>query len=341
MTRDGTPLGPTARPGLAGRAVLWCVLAAVRVSLLFGPRPAALLVRKLFAAGGRRTAAGLARHAPADVSSIVDERYGDDGDMVLDVHRPASADGPLPLLVWIHGGGFVGGAKHELADYLRLVASHGYVVAAPEYSLAPERRYPTPPRQVMQALAHLQSNAGRLGIEPARIALAGDSAGAHVAAQLGALVTTAGYAEAVGIPPTVTAAQLRCLALACGPYDLGLVDRASRTGRVFVEVVLRAYTGTRSFRDDPRSATWSITENVTSSFPPALLTVGNADPLRPHSELLVERLRAAGAEVETLFFPDDHRPSLGHEYQFDLDGEAGRLFLERLVAFLDERLSAP
>ncbi len=341
MSPDPTPLGPTARQGLVGRAVLWCVLAAVRVSLVFGPRPAALLVRKLFAAGGRRTAAGLARHAPAGVASIVGERYGEDGDMVLDVHRPASADGPLPLLVWIHGGGFVGGAKHELADYLRLVASHGYVVAAPGYSLAPEHRYPTPPRQLMHALAYLQSNAARLGIEPARIALAGDSAGAHIAAQLGAVATTPGYAEAVGIAPTVTAAQLRCLALACGPYDLSLVDRASPAGRLFIEVVLRAYTGTRSFRDDPGSATWSITENVTSNFPPALLTVGNADPLRAHSELLAERLRAAGAEVETLFFPDDHRPPLGHEYQFDLDGEAGRSFLERLLAFLGGRLSTP
>ena len=341
MSRDPTPLGPTARPGLVGRLVLWCALAAVRISLLLGPRPAALLVRKVFAAGGRRTAAGLARHAPDGVTSIVDERYGEDSGMVLDVHRPGSALGPLPLLVWIHGGGFVGGAKHELADYLRLVASHGYVVAAPGYSLAPEHRYPAPPRQVMQALAYLQSNAVRLGIEPERIALAGDSAGAHIAAQLGAVVTTAGFADAIGIVPTVTAAQLRCLALACGPYDLGLVDRASRTGRLFIEVVLRAYTGTRSFRDDPRSATWSITENVTSRFPPTLLTVGNADPLRPHSELLAERLRAEGVNVETLFFPDEHLPPLGHEYQFDLDGDAGRLFLERLVAFLGERLSAP
>jgi acetyl esterase/lipase len=321
--------------------VLWCVLAAVRASLLFGPRPAALLVRKVFAAGGRRTAAGLARHAPAGVASILDERYGGDADMLLDVHRPESAAGPLPLVVWIHGGGFVGGAKHELADYLRLVASHGYVVAAPDYSLAPEHRYPTPPRQVMEALAHLQANAGRLGIQPERIALAGDSAGAHIAAQLAALVTTPGYADAVGIAPTVGAAQLHCLALACGPFDLGLVDHASRAGRVLIEVVLRAYTGTRSFRDDPSSTAWSITDNVTSSFPPTLLTVGNADPLRAHSELLAERLRAAGAEVETLFFPDGHEPPLGHEYQFDLDGDAGRLFLERLLAFLRGRLANP
>ena len=173
MIPDAAPLGPPARPGLVGRVVLWCILAAVRASLVLSPRPAALLVRKIFAAGGRRTAAGLARHAPTGVASILDERYGEDADMQLDVHRPDSAVGPLPLVVWIHGGGFVGGAKHELADYLRLVASHGYVVAAPGYSLAPEQRYPTPPRQVMEALTYLQANAGRLGIDPEHIALAG------------------------------------------------------------------------------------------------------------------------------------------------------------------------
>ena len=341
MSGHATPLVPTAGRGPAGRVLLWCLSAAVRFSLLFSPRPAALLVRKVFAAGGRRTAAALARHAPAGVTSILDERYGEEADMLLDVYRPASAIEPLPLVLWIHGGGFVGGAKEELADYLRLVASNGFAVAAPSYSLAPEHRYPTPPRQVMQALGYLRSNAERLRIDQDRLALGGDSAGAHIAAQLGALVTTPGYAEAVGIVPTVTAAQLRCLALACGPFDLALVDRASPAGRRFIDIVLWAYTGTRRFRDDPRSATWSVTEHVTSTYPPTLLTVGNADPLGPHSELLAERLRAQGVEVETMFFPDDHRPPLGHEYQFDLDGEAGRLFLERLLAFLRQRLATP
>jgi acetyl esterase/lipase len=336
--QHATPLVPATGSGLGGRIAARCLSVAVRLSLLFSPRPAALLVRRVFAAGGRMTAAGLARHAPAGVASILDERYGDEPDMLLDLHRPASALGPLPLVLWVHGGGFVGGSKDELADYLRLVASNGYAVAAPRYSLAPEHRYPAPPRQVLQALAHLASNAERLGIDPERIALAGDSAGAHIAAQVAAVVTTPGYADAVGIAPTVTAGQLRCLALACGPFDLALVDAATPAGRRFVDIVLWAYTGRRRFRDDPRSAAWSITENVTSAFPPTLLTVGNADPLRVHSELLAERLRAAGVDVETVFFPPEHPPPLGHEYQFDLDGEAGRTFLERLVAFLGARL---
>jgi hypothetical protein len=69
------------------------------------------------------------------------------------------------------------------------------------------------------------------------------------------------------------------------------------------------------------------------------MTVGNADPLRPHSELLVERLRANGLEPQTLFFRTDYEPPLGHECQFDLDTEAGRVFLERMLAFLQERLA--
>ena len=111
----------------------------------------------------------------ADVLGLIDERYGPDPDMLLDVSRPVSATEPLPLVVWVHGGGFVGGTKEELAGYFKLLASHGFAVVAPRYSLAPGRRYPVPLRQLMQALQYLQANAGRLLIDPDRIALAGDS----------------------------------------------------------------------------------------------------------------------------------------------------------------------
>lgn len=195
---------------------------------------------------------------------------------------------------------------------------------------------------MIQALAHLQANADRLQIDPARIAIAGDSAGAHIAAQLGALVTTPGYADAVGVTPTITPAQLRGLVLACGPYDLALArETSSPTGRRLIQIVLWAYSGKRHFLDDPAFAAWSITDNVTPAFPPALITVGNADPLNAHSVLLAEKLRAQGVETETLFYPDDHQPPLGHEYQFDLDTDAGQLFLEHLLTFLRQRLGAP
>jgi len=62
---------------------------------------------------------------------------------------------------------------------------------------------------------------------------------------------------------------------------------------------------------------------------------------KPHAELLAERLHAQGVETETLFYPSDHEPPLGHEYQFDLDSEAGQFFLERLLTFLRRRLGGP
>jgi acetyl esterase/lipase len=98
--------------------------------------------------------------------------------------------------------------------------------------------------------------------------------------------------------------------------------------------VLWAYSGKRRYADDRVFGLASVVHHVTPAFPPSLVTVGNADPLRPHSEALVERLGAVGADAEAVFFPDDHEPPLGHEYQFDLDGEAGQRFLQALIAFV-------
>jgi acetyl esterase len=338
MSDQPTPLVPPSHGGLAERILRAVFPAALRVSLWVSPRPAALLVRRVFAAGGAKTAEALDRHAPDGVSALVDERYGDEPDMLLDVYRPASTNTPLPLLLWVHGGGFVGGAKEELAGYLKLLAHDGYVVAGPRYSLAPEHHYPMPPRQMMDALGYLISNSDRLLIDPDRIALAGDSAGAHIAAQLATLVTTPGYSATVGINPTINSAQLRGVVLACGPYDLGLARQSIERGSRFVQIVLWAYTGKRHFLDDPAAVAWSLTDNLTPSFPPTLITVGNADPLRPHSELLAEKLRTHRVPVETVFYPDDRQPSLGHEYQFDLDTDPGRMFLDRARAFLRQCL---
>jgi hypothetical protein len=67
----------------------------------------------------------------------------------------------------------------------------------------------------------------------------------------------------------------------------------------------------------------------------------NADPPRSHSEVLARRLREQKVDLAIAVFPDDHDPPLGHEYQFDLDTDAGQGFLVSLLAFLRRRLPAP
>jgi len=325
---------------LRQRIAWWCIGASLRLSLLVSPRPTALLVRRVFATGGARTAAVLERHAPPGVDLTVDMPYGDGPDALLDIYRPASASEALPLVLWVHGGGWVGGTKEEIAGWCERIAHEGFVVVAPRYSLAPEHRYPAPLRQMMEALAHLQAHDDRLGIDTSRIVIGGDSAGAQIAAQLGVLVTRPKYAEQVGVSATIGPGQLRGLVLACGPYDLGLDTHASSAaGRRLVHALLWAYSGKRHPFADARFALASVVDHVTSAYPPTLITAGNADPLRSHSESLVERLRAVGTDPETVFFARDHRPPLGHEYQFDLDGDAGRLFLDRTLGFLRRRLA--
>lgn len=312
----------------------------IRSSLLVTPRVAVRAYQRDFAEHGARRAARLHKHAPANVDAVVDEPYGPGPDERLDIYRPAASSEPLPAVVWVHGGGWFGGSKEEPAGYLKVIAGHGYAAIAVRYSLAPRHTYPTPTHQIMQALAHLRAHAPRLGLDPARIVIGGDSAGAQIAAQVGAVVTTPGYAEMVGVRPTVTAAHLRGLVLACGFYDLALAapDRAPADIRRLLRVELWAHSGRRDFLADSRFATISVVDHVSDGFPPALITVGNDDGLEPHSVRLVERLQAAGAEPQVVFYSDDHRPPLGHEYQFELDTEPARQFLARLLVFLQERL---
>jgi acetyl esterase/lipase len=78
----------------------------------------------------------------------------------------------------------------------------------------------------------------------------------------------------------------------------------------------------------------SLVPHLTSAYPPAFVSAGNADPLGPQSVAMAEALKKAGVPTETLFFPADYTPPLGHEYQFDLEGAAGRAALRKSVAWL-------
>lgn len=311
----------------------------MRATLPFTPRVAAAHFRRGFAKGSLELAASLEQHAPAGVAVAANVPYGPDRDEVMDIYRPAGTVQPLPVFIWIHGGGWFGGAKDEAAGYFKLIASHGYAVISPAYTLAPRGRYPMPTRQVMQAIGYLRANADRLRLAGDDIVVGGDSAGGHIASQIGALVTTPGYAEIVGIQPTITAAELRGLVLACGFYDLPL----ARTGELdpafahVLRIELWSHAGRRDFMTDPGFATMSVADHVSEEFPKALVTAGSADPLESQSRRMAERLAAAGAKPETLFFAAGQTPPVPHEYQFQLGTDAAQQFLERMLSFLERR----
>ena len=322
------------------KAVVWVLLALVAccaiayAALELSPWPSALAYRWWMDHGGVEMNLALEEHVPPEVGARLDHHYdANDPDALLDVYFPESATKPLPTIVWVHGGGFLAGDRRQVGNYLRILAGRGYTTVAVGYSLGPASHYPTPLRQVNAALAYLERNAIPLRIDPEHLFLAGDSAGAHIAAQMANIVSSPEYAKTVGIEPAIRRAQLRGVILHCGLYDLGLAKFDGLYGH-FMRTIVWSYSGVKEFGEKARLPEFSIPRNVTGNFPPAFISVGNADPLRPHSRLLADALAKRGVKVDALFFPDDYRPALPHEYQFHLDTGAGREALDRTVRFL-------
>lgn len=328
------------------KATLWTLVGVVAIAVagyaayVLSPWPSALFIRHLMDRGGTAAAAALDKHVPAGITAMLNERYdAGSADAVLDVFFPAASDNTeraLPTIVWIHGGAFLSGTKDHVANYLKILAANGYTAVGVNYSLAPGAAYPTPIRQVNAALAYLQKNAARFHIDRSKLFLAGDSAGAQIAAQVAIVVSVPPYAKAMGIVPAIERAQLRGVVLHCGMFDPELLNPGGPLGG-FIRTVGWSYFGIQDFVKDPRMAEFSVVRNVTAAFPPMFISVGNADPLAPHTRRLTETAAGLGVSVDSLFFPDDYKPPLPHEYQFDLDTEAGKLALERTLAFLKER----
>lgn len=251
----------------------------------------------------------------------------------LDVYRPAGATGPLPAVIWVHGGAFVTGSKEEVAPYLKRIAAAGYAVVGLDYTLAPAARYPRPVEEVNAALGFVSANAADLGIDGDRLFIAGDSAGAQVAGQVANLVADPAYAKAMGIVPALDRTALRGVILFCGILD----PETSRTDGPFgdfMKAISMAYFGTPDLLAYPRLREFSVVRNVSAGLPPLFISVGNADPLAPHSERMAEVAAALGVSVTTVFFAADAKPALEHEYQFDLSTQPARIAFARMIAFL-------
>lgn len=324
---------------LGGIAVL---VLAFAVWLHLSPWPGAMIIRWEFNQGSAKTAEALEKHVPPSVASIENQQYrAGDKDAYADIFYPEGTNGALPAVVWVHGGAWLSGNKDDVDDYMKILAARGFTTVSINYSLAPEKEYPTQIRQVNDALAYLTKNADQLHIDPDKLFLAGDSAGANIAAQVAVVTTNPGHAAEVGLTPALTPGQLNGVLLNCGIYKMeALASPNPSLGKLIGwgdRETVWAYSGTRNF-SDPVIKQMSPYYHVTKDFPAAFITGGNADPLTDvQSKSLAEELERLGVPVSALFYPADHQPGLPHEYQFNLDTSEGKQALEQMVTFMQSR----
>jgi acetyl esterase len=283
----------------------------------------ARLIRLAFDRDGTRTNMALRELVPDDVSGEVDVPYGTGPDEQYDVWRPAGAD--APIVFWVHGGGWIAGDKAHQTSYAKILAGRGFEVVMPNYTLSPAVRYPHALHQVCAALTSAVGRTDRPFV------LAGDSAGAHLAAQVALLLTNPAYAEQVGVRAPV--GRPAGALLHCGPYVPAMVRDSRGAGGWFVRTVATSYLGTRDF-DAPVFEEVDLVRHASPDFPPTWISGGNGDPLTGQGLAFAARLSELGVPVSPVFYPRDHEPTLGHEYQFDLTLAESRAALEDSVAFL-------
>jgi len=135
--------------------------------------------------------------APAPVQVRKDLVYAQRGELALglDLYLPGPAGQPAPLVLLVHGGGWRSGERGEMAPLAARLAARGYAAATVSYRLSGQARYPAAIDDVREALRWLRLNGAGFGIDPARVAIAGGSAGGQIAALVG--MTSPGAVRAV------------------------------------------------------------------------------------------------------------------------------------------------
>lgn len=281
------------------------------------------------------------RHAPENVIVTNNIEYMINPNLHLDIYQPENiADiTPRPVIVWIHGGGWISGSKEHARGYFKRLAEQGYNIISVEYQFAPNEIYPQQLQQIDKALAFIIQNANKYNINPNAIYLAGDSAGANMVSHYAALVANPNFANESAFHPKISIQQLKGLILHCGIYDLeSFVNKSSEEMKLLewgINNLVQAYTGGK--KDDAQFlASISPSQHLTANYPPVFISGGNKDFLTASQSIpFVEKLKQQNIPVTEVFYPDS-KEFLVHEYQFMMSKDASKETFIKTLAFLEQ-----
>ncbi len=255
---------------------------------------------------------------PGGVTSMADVTYSTIPGyrpMVLDIYMPPREAGPKPLILHIHGGGWIGGhTRHSgaLADFpaaLAKLASEGFVVASVEYRLADEADFPAQLQDVRAALRYLKGNAAHYGIDPSRAGVWGGSAGGHLAA-LAALTCGVSGLDPAGTDAAPGSECVQAAVTWYGIFDFAALAASRPGGGNSAAARLLGCKGPCTQKD---YAFASPVTYVDAKDPPFLLIHGIDDQVAPveQSYLLEKKLKAAGVPVEAIYIPGVNHSLIG------------------------------
>lgn len=217
--------------------------------------------------------------------------------VTVTIVRPAQLAGPLPAVLHMHGGGWVIGGIETHSRLVRELAIYSNAaIVFPHYALAPEFPYPVALDQCMAVLQWLRSEGASHAIDPARLAVSGDSAGGNLAA-------------VIAMEDTAAASRLRLQALLCPivlpPTDVGSYAEYANglnLTRAGMHWFWDHYVPDASLRTNPRISPMLAGDDALAQAPPALIVTAECDVLRDEAEAYARRLVQLGVHVTAVRF---------------------------------------
>jgi acetyl esterase len=241
------------------------------------------------------------------------------------LYRPAAPSGePTGLLVYFHGGGWVIGDLDSHDNVCHALCSRsGHAVLSVDYRLAPEHPFPAGLDDCIQATRWAHANAGALGVDPNRIAVGGDSAGANFAAVICHLAPVPLVFQLLVYP--VTDARINTAS-----YD------ENATGYFLTKTAMQWFVdhylaGDDGAPDDPRVSPLLADDDTLAAGPPALVITAGYDPLRDEGAAYADRLGGLGVPTSHVHYPGQFHGffSLAHMLA---DARAAHALTARMLA---------
>ncbi len=286
------------------------------------------MVRKTFTEGDDVRDAGLT--TPEDIVRFDNIVYGPSPkEQSLDVYRPRQAEGlTLPVIVSIHGGGWVYGDKERYQYYCMNLAQRGFAVVNFTYRLAPENQFPASLEDTNSVFTWVLANAEQYGFDREHIFAVGDSAGAHKLGLYASICTNPEYAANYDFQPPKDFVPT-AIALNCGAYVISMSpgpDGSDDLTQLLMKDLLPNH-GT-----DEELELISVVNPITSDYPPTLFMTCTGDFLKDQAPLLAAKL--AEVEVPHLFrFYGDKDHSLGHVFHLNIRSADAKLCNDEECAF--------
>ncbi len=241
---------------------------------------------------------------PDDIIRYDNILYGPDEKWnQLDVYRPRSACRPLPIIVSVHGGGWVYGDKERYQYYCMSLAQHGFAVVNFTYRLAPKHKFPAPLEDTARVFSWVHENVREYDLDAKHVFGVGDSVGAHLLALFCCLCTNPAYAAVYPFNVPEDHCPL-AVALNCGTYEF-------EKGKGGISLLIRDFLEEKG--SDEELERIRVADHVSSAFPPCFIMTCEGDFMAAAARPMAEKLSSLGVPVEYRYYGDKDTV-LGHVF---------------------------